>query len=346
MYIIGTVGPTVKDRIALKGIIDNGTNALRFNFAHGSRDEFLEFLRMAKNIKPEITIMLDVSGSKIRISNKFQYIYKVYDGEEIYFCGEDKYYKIKENLNRYRMKIIPLNIQNDMLLGENCKIITIKDNTMIFEVLEKEYGIIKVNVIKGGILRKGKGCNIKGMDRSEIYLNKEDKKTILWGINNGVDIICQSFVETGEYVKSIKSFIDNHNNSKRDIKIWAKVETLKGVQNISEILEECDGIVIGRGDLVPETSIEETPVYEDEIIQEVMKAENKDVIIATHLFNSMRTGKRPNLAEVESVYNFIKRGVTGFLLAGETSVGKAPVKTVKFLSELIKRYKVDNQVKI
>ncbi|MGN0144469.1 MAG: pyruvate kinase, partial [Clostridium sp.] len=334
MYIISTVGPTVKDRSVLKGIIDNGTNTLRFNFAHGSRDEFLEFLHTAKEIKQDTVIMLDVSGSKIRISNKFQYIYKVYDNEEIYFCGEDIYDKIKENFNRYRIKIIPLNIDNDMLCNGDYKIITIKDNTMIFEVLEKEHGIIKVKVIKGGILRKGKGCNIKGLDRSELYLNREDKETILWGLENNVDIICQSFVENGEYIKSIKSFINKNNYNKKNIKVWAKVETLKGVENIDEILDECDGIVIGRGDLIPETSIEDTPIYEDKIINEAVKSKNKDVIIATHLFNSMKTGKRPNLTEVESVYNFVKSGVTGFLLAGETSVGKAPVKTVKFLSEL------------
>ena len=47
MYIIATVGPNVKDRTVLKGIIDNGVNALRFNFIHGSEKEFLEFLKTA-----------------------------------------------------------------------------------------------------------------------------------------------------------------------------------------------------------------------------------------------------------------------------------------------------------
>ena len=339
MYIIGTVGPTVKDRIALKGIIDNGVNALRFNFAHGSREEFLEFLYMSREIKQDISIMLDVSGSKIRISNKFQYIYKVYDGEEIYFCGEDKYHSIKEKMSKYRVKIVPLNIKNYILCAGKYEIITVKDNTMIFEVLGRELETIKVKVIKGGILRRGKGCNIKGLDRSMLCLTKEDKRTILWGIKNNVDIICQSFVESGEYIESMKKFINDNNSVGNHIKIWSKVETLNGVKNIDEILKESDGIVIGRGDLIPETSIEDAPIYEDKIISESTKYKDKEIIVATHLFNSMKSGKVPNLTEVESIYNFIKNGVTGFLLAGETSVGKAPVKTVKFLSELVEKYK-------
>lgn len=70
MYIIGTVGPNVKDRNSLKGIIDNGVNALRFNFAHGSENDFDEFLKMAKEISSNIDIILDLSGTKVRVSNK------------------------------------------------------------------------------------------------------------------------------------------------------------------------------------------------------------------------------------------------------------------------------------
>ena len=36
MYIIGTAGPNIKEKSSIKGIIDNGVNVLRFNFAHGS----------------------------------------------------------------------------------------------------------------------------------------------------------------------------------------------------------------------------------------------------------------------------------------------------------------------
>lgn len=39
------------------------------------------------------------------------------------------------------------------------------------------------------------------------------------------------------------------------------------------------------------------------------------------------------------VYNLILKGASGFLLSGETSIGKAPIKTVKFLEKLIERYK-------
>jgi pyruvate kinase len=91
--------------------------------------------------------------------------------------------------------------------------------------------------------------------------------------------------------------------------------------------------------LIPETSIEDTPIYEERIIKEVLGDKDKEIIIATHILNSMKNGKMPSISEVESIYNFIKIGATGFLLAGETSIGKAPIRTVEFLNNLIMKYR-------
>ncbi|NME82720.1 pyruvate kinase [Clostridium sp. SM-530-WT-3G] len=339
MYIIGTVGPSVKDRNSFKGIIDNGVNTVRFNFAHGSEAEFIEFLNMARTIDDSLNVLVDLSGRKVRVSDKFEYIYKIYNDEDVYFCGEDKYTKEIKNLPKNKVKVIPLNIKHKMLEENVYKEISIKDNTMRFKIIENNNeNLIKTKAVKGGIIRKGKGCNIKELDRSFLSLNVNDKRAIQWGIKNKVDIICQSFVEDKEDVEELKKFLDENKNGDNVPKVWAKIETLKGVKNLERILSCVDGIVIGRGDLIPETSIEDTPIYQEKIIQAVTKFTNKDLIVATHLLNSMKLGKVPSLCEVESIYNLIKEGVTGFLLAGETSVGKAPIKTVKFLNELIVRY--------
>ncbi len=338
MYIIGTVGPNVKDRSILKGIIDSGVNILRFNFIHGSREQFLDFMNMAKEIKDDIKIMLDLSGTKVRVSSKFEYIYKIYDGEEVYFCGEDKYDEIKNNTKNMKKKVIPLNIENKILNQKDYEQIGIKDNTMFFKVIGRRNELIKVITVKGGVIRGGKGCNIKNLERRSLPLSEKDKEAIIWGIENKVDIICQSFVEGTDSIKEIKTFMSKSALGEIKAKIWAKIETLNGVNNISNILNEVDGIVIGRGDLIPETSIEYVPLYEEKIINEVVKNKEKDIIIGTHLLNSMKNGKMPSISEVESIYNFIKSGVTGFLLAGETSIGKAPIKTVEFLNNLIGKY--------
>ena len=62
------------------------------------------------------------------------------------------------------------------------------------------------------------------------------------------------------------------------------------------------------------------------------------IIMATHLLDSMIKGNRARYTEVESIFSFIVNGINGFLLAGETSIGKHPVETFLFLKSLIEYY--------
>ena len=74
MYIIGTVGPNISDKSVLKGIIQSGVNVLRFNFSHGNEQEFAGILKNAREIKEDIEVIVDLSGSKVRISDNFEYM--------------------------------------------------------------------------------------------------------------------------------------------------------------------------------------------------------------------------------------------------------------------------------
>ena len=331
MLIIATIGPSIVYKPILRDVIEAGVNTLRFNFSHGNFKEFEETLKCAREIKSDIHILQDLSGTKIRVSDKLNYIMKLYNNEEIFFCGEDKYEGRSTS-----GKVIPLNVSSNLLRNENFKEISMKDNTMRFKVIKIQENFIKVKVLRGGIVRPGKGCNIKGLTREKISLSLKDMEDLRWGIKNGVDFICQSFVEDESNIRDIKNFIKNI-GAINTPKILAKIETPLGVKNVKNILKEVDGIVIGRGDLIPEGSLIKTPIYEEAIYNEVIKAGGL-IIIGTHLLNSMKVGQNPQLPEVESIYNHIKKGAGGFLLAGETSIGKAPIKTVKFLKSLVDYY--------
>lgn len=333
MHIIATIGPKSINKWVIKEFIENGVDILRLNCSHFDKETFEEIIKYAKEIKKDIKIMVDLCGKKIRISKEFQYIFTIYNGQEVHFCGEDFYRGL--DLETIKQKfIIPLNIDSEKLKKSNIKKFSMKDNTMNFEIIEIKDGIIKTKVLKGGVIRSGKGCNIFKIYNTEGELSTVDKEHINWAIKNNVDIICQSFVENKINIKIIKDLLD-----KKGFKgeVWGKIETPKGVKNINEILEETNSIVIGRGDLIPESDIFSCIELQYEAIN-IIKKNNKKVIIATHLLNSMKDGISITLPELESVYNFIKINVDGFLLAGETSIGKAPIKTVKLLKLAIDSY--------
>ena len=214
-----------------------------------------------------------------------------------------------------------------------------KDGTMQFEVIKKEDVGIRVKVKKGGIIRAGKGFNIKGYTRRDKNnISKKDRIGLNWAIKNNADIICESFVEDTSDIEMVKKYIEENSDGRYKPIIFAKVETVKGVENINEIASKVSGIVIGRGDLVPESSIIEAPIYQGELIKS-LKNYDGEIIAATHILNSMKRGRSAEFSEVDSIYNLICNGVKGFLLSGETSIGKAPIKTVKFLNDVVNIYK-------
>lgn len=336
MHIIATIGPKSSDKWVLKEIIDKGVDIVRLNFSHFHEAEFKGTIDTVRQINKNVKILADLCGKKIRISEKLESIYKIYNGEEVYFCGEDIYEALNlKDIND--MKFIPLNISGMLLSSQDIMKISMKDDTMRFKVKENKNGILKVEVERGGIIRQGKGCNIPALKREDIDLTEKDKRDIIWAIQQGVDIICQSYVENKEDILEVQKYINN-NLKEKGPTLWAKVETPEGIGNLKEFYKLVDGVVIGRGDLLPESGVLDAVKFEYDAL-ETLISNNKTAIIATHLLSSMAKGERAILPEVESIYNFIRHGVSGFMLAGETSVGKAPIKTVQFLKLIIEYYK-------
>lgn len=337
MHIIATIGPKSTDKWIIKELIENGVDILRLNCSHFNKEEFEYVIKFSREIKRDIHIMVDLCGKKIRVSKDLKYIYKIYNGQEVYFCGED-FYRSIDTSKLNDMKLIPLTIESEEIIKSDIRSISMKDNTMTFDIIKIDKGLIRAKVIRGGIIRGGKGCNLSNIYSNRSLLSEEDKKNILWALDNDIDIICQSFVEGKEDINIINKLI-KEKYSDSNCKVWAKVETSNGISNIKEILEVVDSIVIGRGDLVPESGMLNAVNLQEEAIN-VIKENNKKIIIATHILNSMKNGQPATLPEMESIYKFIKCGVDGFLLAGETSIGKAPIQTVKFLKNAIEYYNI------
>ena len=92
----------------------------------------------------------------------------------------------------------------------------------------------------------------------QIYLSEQDKEDIKFGVENDVDFIACSFVSCAQDLKDIHNYLDEIGGAK-DIDLIAKIENRSGVENIEEICSQCDGIMIGRGDMGVEIPYEELP---------------------------------------------------------------------------------------
>lgn len=338
MKIIATLGPKTTNKEVIKQLIDVGVDIFRLNFSHFYENQFNNMISIIRSIDKDMDIMADLQGKKVRVDESLKNVFKIYENEIVYFCGYDGYLIFDEN--NKKMKLIPLNISSEIISNNNIEKISMKDGTMNFKVIDQNNGFLKVRVINDGIIRGGKGFNIPGIYFENKELTKKDKKSLKWAIENNIKIISQSFVENKRDIDHIRKYICEINGDLKSIKLLSKIETNLGVDNFKEIIRYSDGIIIARGDLIPECGLINSVDKEFDLLLKVKKYEKeKEVIIATHILDNMRKGIIPNINELESIYTFVNLGVTGFLLASETSIGNYPVKSVEMLKMLINLYK-------
>lgn len=337
LEILCSIGSWVSSIEDVDKMIDAGMTIPRFNFSHIDYEKAEELMKEIKNRYPEMSILQDLQGNKLRVSKIFKNQMKVNDGETVYFCTENLYEKYCKT---EKYTLIPISYEGDFKDLYSAKTIYMKDATMEFTVLGRNENVIKVEAKKGGMIRGEKGINAPGMDRSKLSLTEKDKYDIKWGLEHGVDIICLSYVTKDEDIRELKSFIKSCRKNNRSIKmpiIWSKIECRDGYENFDKILKVSDGIMIGRGDLMAEVAIHELPIVQEKIVTK-MKKSVKDLIIATYVLDSLKKGNTPTIGELNDIYNFMRNKVNGFMLSGEVTISKTPIENIRLLKELTNKF--------
>ncbi|MBY0403092.1 MAG: pyruvate kinase, partial [Cyanobacteria bacterium] len=116
--------------------------------------------------------------------------------------------------------------------------------------------------------------------------------------------------------------------------IIAKIEKPQALLDLDAILENCDGLMVARGDLGVELSPERVPVVQKQLI-ELANNNEKPVIVATQMLESMMRSLQPSRAEVSDVANAVFDGGDVLMLSGETAMGDHPVETIRMMTKII-----------
>ncbi|MGD9216647.1 MAG: pyruvate kinase, partial [Desulfobacteraceae bacterium] len=175
-----------------------------------------------------------------------------------------------------------------------------------------------------------KGINLPGVAVSAPCLTEKDKRDINFGIKNRVDYFALSFVRTADDLKEIKRIIHRQGS---DIPVVAKIEKPEAVRNLETILDAADAIMVARGDLGVELSPELVPTIQKQIIQTCL-AQNKPVITATQMLETMSHNPIPTRAEASDVANAIFDGTDAIMLSGETASGRYPVQALDMMAKI------------
>ena len=324
--IVCTIGPASSDEETLRRMCLAGMNVARLNFSHGTHEDHQKRIDTIKKIRSSlnmpIAIMLDTKGPEYRIGIFENGKETLKEGDLFTFTTDDVIG------DATRVSVSYKKMAEDIRVGDR---ILVNNGLLIFSVEDVTGNNIVCRVLAGGEISNRKSMSFPNKVLNQIYLSEQDKEDLLFGIKNDIEYIACSFVSRVQDILDVKAFLKE--NGANNIGIIAKIENRSGIENIEEICAECEGIMIGRGDMGVEIPFEELPSIQKKLITQC-RLLGKRVITATEMLESMITNPRPTRAEISDVANAVFDGSSAIMLSGETAAGKYPVLTIETMSRI------------
>jgi pyruvate kinase len=320
--IIATLGPATDSDAALGGIIEAGANVLRINLPHGTNEEQAARARqvreVAEKLGKEVAILADLRGPKIRVEKFVNGSVTLDPGDHFFLdAGDDP-----EPGNGNGVGVTYQDLPDDVSPGQ---MLLLDDGLITMQVLSIEGRKVICEVVNGGKLGSRKGLNLQGGGLSIPGIAEHDLADIKRAAAMEVDYLAVSFPSSAEDMEQARQLLREAGSGAQ---LVAKIERTEAIHNLDAIIEASDVVLVARGDLGVEIGDAELPGLQKRIIKRALD-QNRVVITATQMMQSMIENPIPTRAEVLDVANAVIDGTDAVMLSAETAVGKHPKKVIE-----------------
>jgi pyruvate kinase len=327
--IVGTLGPATWDEPILTQLLEAGVDVCRINCSHADHDsirrQVARVRRAAFKLSKPTAILLDLQGPKVR-TGKVPHPLVLAEGDVLRIVMDEAFVGEGTSVGTtYPQMADDVGFGNEVLFADGLLA------GVVQAVRPGSPGEVDVRMTVGGELGSHKGINLPGVDMSIAALTEKDLGDLAVGVEVGVDYVALSFVQRADDIFLLKRALADLGQP--DVPIIAKIEKPQAVERIDELLAAAEGVMVARGDLGVEVSIEKVPVYQKRILAAAQQA-GKLSITATQMLDSMERNPRPTRAETTDVANAILDGTDAVMLSGETSVGKYPLEAVRMMDKI------------
>ena len=322
-----TVGPSSQDINILKEMVEKGADVIRINLSHADKrfcDDIIKKVRcIEEELNKPIGIMLDTDGPSVRLDRFKEETAALEVGKQI------KLYRYPVVCNNTQISVNYENVIDEINVGD---ILYIGDGYVELEVIDltNDYALLKVNT--EGTIRSNQTVHIKDKAFKIPFISEKDYKGIMYAIKKDVDFLALSYVRDEQDVLEVTDMlIENGNNH---MQLIAKIENNSAIEYLDDIIKVSDGVMVARGDLGVELSIEKLPYYQ-KLILKAAREHEKTAIVATDFLHSMEESSHPSRSEISDIYNAVMDKCDAIMLSGETTIGKHPIEVVETLSKII-----------
>ena len=324
--IIATVGPACEDDATLRKMVRAGMDVARLSLAHGTLDEAAGRLEAVRRTAAEegrvVGVLVDLPGPKIRAGSF---------GEQSVTLTEGSTVELRIGSQVSTASILEVDYEGlltDVEVGDR---LTIGDGRAVVEIVDAGPDHLSARVAHGGQLSGRPGLHIPADHLSLRAPTDNDLVALERFLELDVDMVALSFVRSADDLARLP--VDPHPQGPL---VVAKIETRAAIDDLPAIIEASGAVMVARGDLGSECSIEELPILQKEIIRQCITL-GRPAITATQMLESMVKAPEPTRAEASDVANAVFEQADAIMLSGETSVGEFPNRCVKAMDRIARR---------
>lgn len=342
--IVATLGPATEKPEMVRALLRAGVNVFRLNFSHKSGAEATGSIQMIREAREELgvpaAILADIKGPAIRmygyaaaqpIEAGSLLVVESRPAEGIEALVSPEPLRVYTNLPR---------IDSLCEIGQR---VLLMDGYFAGEVVAREKGSVTVRVGNPGSLRPKAHLTLPGVDYPIPFLSDKDVRDISFAVEQEVEYIALSFVREATDIEEVRRLVGRSrtaSGAEPKVLLIAKIESAKGLENIEGIVKAADGIMVARGDMGVEISVETVPLAQKRLIRVGFLAA-KPVITATQMLESMIESPMPTRAEASDVANACFDSTSAVMLSGETAIGAYPVQTVETMGRIIRQVEAE-----
>ncbi len=320
--VLATLGPASSTPEMIATLFERGADAFRINMSHGdqaSKIPVIEAIRaMEAEYRRPTTILADLQGPKLRVG-------KFADGRVILEPGQTFVLdRSPEPGDATRVELPHREIF--AAIARDARLL-LDDGKLVLRVTDHGDDRIETVVEVGGALSNSKGLNVPDVVLPMAALTEKDISDLAFAVEQGCDWIALSFVQRPEDLADARKLIQGK------AALLAKIEKPSAVARLDEIVEQCDGVMVARGDLGVELPPQSVPPLQKRIVETARRL-GRPVIVATQMLESMITAPTPTRAEVSDVATAVYDGADAIMLSAESAAGAWPAESVGMMDAI------------
>jgi pyruvate kinase len=320
--VLATLGPASNTPEMIQKLYEAGADAFRINMSHGdqaSKVPLFEAIRgLEKTLGRPTTILADLQGPKLRVG-KFAEGRVMLETGQTFILDRDPTPGDATRVQLPHREIFEAAHPDARLL--------LDDGKLVLRVTAADPDRLTTIVEVGGALSNNKGLNVPDMVLPLAALTEKDRSDLAFAVEQGADWIALSFVQRPEDLMEARRLIGGK------AALLAKIEKPSAISRLDEIMEQCDGVMVARGDLGVELPPQSVPPLQKRIV-ETARRMGRPVIVATQMLESMIESPSPTRAEVSDVATAVYDGADSIMLSAESAAGKWPCESVAMMNSI------------